>query len=67
MVKWEVKLDRNAKIYIAKPIRRSGIDNVVEMQHFGSVLIVYKKGTPISEIINSLRTHIMDLEVAVCE
>ena len=67
MVKFESKIDRNGRIYIAKPLRQSGVDDTVEMQHWGSVLIVYKKGTQVSSILESLRIHIADLELQAKE
>ena len=63
MVKFESKIDSNGRIYIAKALRRSGVNDICEMQHWGSVLIVYKKGTPVSSILESLRIHIADLEL----
>ena len=42
MVKFRTQVDRNGRIYIAKPLREAGITNVVEIQPNTSTAVIYR-------------------------
>ena len=62
MVKFRTQVDRNGRIYIAKPLREAGITNVVEIQPNTSTAVIYREGTPLPDILASIRIILADLE-----
>lgn len=62
MVKFIQKLDRNNKVYIAKPLRSAGIVNIVEIVPNAKAAVIYQTGTKISDILSSLEIIIADLK-----
>lgn len=62
MVKFVQKLDRNNKIYIAKPLRQAGLVNTIEILPDAKAAVIYKAGTKTEDIIASLRVIIADLK-----
>ena len=61
MVKFVQKLDRNNKVYIAKPLRQSGIVDIVEIVPNAKAAVIYQAGTKISDILASLEIIMADL------
>ncbi len=61
MVKFVQKLDRNNKIYIAKPLRQAGLVNTIEILPDAKAAVIYKAGTKTEDIIESLRIIMADL------
>jgi len=62
MVKFIQKLDRNNKVYIAKPLRQAGIINTIEIVPNAKAAVIYQAGTKISDILASLEVIIADLK-----
>lgn len=62
MVRFRTQIDRNGRIYLAKPLRDAGITNIVEIQPNTSAAVIYRKGTPLEDILASVRIIIADLE-----
>jgi len=62
MVKFVQKLDRNNKVYIAKPLRQAGLVNTIEIQPNAQAAVIYREGTKTEDIIKSLRIIIADLK-----
>jgi len=61
MVKFVQKLDRNNKVYIAKPLRQAGLVNTIEILPDAKAAVIYRAGTKTEDIIASLRIIIADL------
>jgi hypothetical protein len=61
MVKFTQKLDRNYKVYIAKPLRQAGLVNTIEIVPNSKAAVIYQAGTKISDILNSLKIIMADL------
>jgi hypothetical protein len=61
MVKFIQKLDRNNKVYIAKPLRSAGIVGTVEIVPNAKAAVIYQTGTKISDILASLEIIMADL------
>jgi hypothetical protein len=62
MVKFVQKLDRNNKIYIAKPLREAGLINTIEILPNSQAAIIYRVGTKIGDILASLEIIMADLK-----
>jgi bifunctional DNA-binding transcriptional regulator/antitoxin component of YhaV-PrlF toxin-antitoxin module len=62
MVKFKTHVDKNGRIYLAKPLREAGIANVVEIQPNTSTAIIYREGTPLLDILASVKIILADLE-----
>lgn len=62
MVKFVQKLDRNNKIYIAKPLRQAGLVNTIEILPDAKAAVIYRVGTKTEDIIASLRVIMADLK-----
>jgi len=62
MVKFVQKLDRNNKVYIAKPLRQAGLVNTIEILPDAKAAVIYRAGTKTEDIIASLRIIIADLK-----
>jgi hypothetical protein len=67
MVKFVQKLDRNNKVYIAKPLRAAGLTNTVEILPNSQAAVIYKQGTPPEAVIASLQVIISDLKLRTKE
>ena len=63
MVKFVQKLDRNNKVYIAKPLRQAGLINTIEILPNAKAAVIYQAGTKISDILASLRIIMADLRI----
>jgi len=64
MVKFKQRLDRNKKIYIPKPLRVMGFDNVIEISPNTRAAAMYPEGSNPIEIIQSLEWVIQGLKIA---
>jgi len=62
MVTFKTKMDSTGRIYIARPIRNSGIVNVIEILPNTKAAVIYEAGTEIEDILASLRVIIADLK-----
>jgi len=62
MVKFIQKLDRNNRVYIAKPLRQAGLVNTIEILPNARAAVIYQAGTEISDILESLEIIIADLK-----
>jgi hypothetical protein len=62
MVKFMQKLDRNNKIYIAKPLREAGLINTIEILPNSQAAVIYRAGTKIDDILGSLKIIMADLK-----
>lgn len=62
MVRFKTKMDSTGRIYIARPIRESGIVNTIEILPNSQAAVIYKAGTPVKDVIASLETIMMDLK-----
>jgi len=62
MVKFIQKLDRNNRVYIAKPLRQAGLVNTIEILPNAKAAVIYQAGTEISDILDSLEIIIADLK-----
>jgi len=61
MVEFKTRLDRNNKIYIAKPLRQAGFVNTIQIVPNAKAAVIYQAGTKISDILDSLEIIIADL------
>ena len=64
MVKFKQRLDRNKKIYIPKPLRLMGFDNVIEISPDTTAAAIYPEGSDLTEVIQSLEWIIQGLKLA---
>lgn len=62
MVKFVQKLDRNNKVYIAKPLRQAGFVNTIEILPNARAAVIYQVNTPIKDILASLKIIVADLK-----
>jgi hypothetical protein len=62
MVKFIQKLDRNNKVYIAKPLRAAGLVNTVEILPNSQAAVIYQAGTKTDDILISLEIIMADLK-----
>jgi bifunctional DNA-binding transcriptional regulator/antitoxin component of YhaV-PrlF toxin-antitoxin module len=63
MVKFKTNVDRNGRIYLAKPLRESGgLIGSLEILPNSQVAIIYKSGTTIDDILASLEIIIAYLK-----
>jgi len=61
MVKFKTTVDKNGRIYIAKPLRQSGLVNTIEILPNAKAAVIYKADTPIEDILASLKVIMADL------
>jgi len=61
MVKFRTTVDKNGRIYIAKPLRQSCIANTIEILPNAKAAVIYEAGTRIDDILSSLRVIMADL------
>jgi len=64
MVKFKQRLDRNKKIYIPKPLRIMGFDDVIEISPNTRAAAMYPEGSDPIEVIRSLEWIIQGLKFA---
>ena len=62
LVTFKTKMDSIGKIYIAKPLRQSGLVNTIEILPSSRAAVIYQTGTKISDILSSLEIIIADLK-----
>ena len=62
MVTFKTKMDSTGRIYIARPIRESGLVNNIEILPNAKAAIIYRAGTKISDILASLEIIVADLK-----
>ena len=62
MVKFVQKLDRNNRVYIAKPLRQAGLINTIEILPNAKAAVIYQAGTKINDILDSLEIITADLK-----
>ena len=62
MVTFKTKMDSTGRIYIARPIRNSGIADVIEILPDTHVAVIYEAGTKTEDILASLRVITADLK-----
>ena len=62
MVKFIQKLDRNNRVYIAKPLRQAGLVNTIEILPNAKAAVIYQSGTKITDILESLEIITADLK-----
>jgi len=62
MVKFQSKIDQVGKLYLPKPLRDAGITNVIEIQPNALAAVIYRKGTPLKDVLISMRIIAADLE-----
>jgi hypothetical protein len=56
MVKYESKMDQTSKIYISKAARQTGITSVLQIAPNSSAYVIFKKGTPLKHVLESIRS-----------
>jgi len=61
MVKFKTTVDRNGRIYLAKPLRQTGLVNSVEILPNSQAAVIYRAGTSINDILASLKIIMADL------
>jgi len=61
MVKFKTTVDKNGRIYIAKPLRQSGLVNTIEIVPNAKAAVIYRADTSIEDILASLRIIMADL------
>ena len=61
MVTFKTKMDSTGRIYIARPIRESGLVNSIEILPNAKAAVIYQAGTRIDDILSSLRVIMADL------
>jgi len=61
MVTFRQKVNSHGKIYIVKPLRQAGLVNTIEILPNHKAAVIYKAGTPIEEILGSLKVIMADL------
>jgi len=62
MVKYESRMDQTGKVYIPKAIRQTGITKVLQIAPNSSACVIFRKGTPLEDVLTSLRIIALDLE-----
>ena len=62
MVKFVQKLDRNNRVYIAKPLRQAGLINTIEILPNAKAAVIYQAGTKVNDILDSLEIITADLK-----
>ncbi len=62
IVKFETRVDKIGKIYLPKAIRDTGVTNVLQIAPNSSACVIFRKGTPIKHVLESIRIIAMDLE-----
>jgi bifunctional DNA-binding transcriptional regulator/antitoxin component of YhaV-PrlF toxin-antitoxin module len=62
MVKYETKMDATGKVYVPKAIRECGITNVLQIAPNSSACVIFRKGTPLKDVLESINIIAMDLE-----
>jgi len=62
MVKFKTKMDQVGKIYIAKPLRESGLTGVIEIAPNTDAAVIYKAGVPLKDVLASIKIIAADLE-----
>jgi len=62
MVKFKTKMDQVGKIYLPKPVREAGISNIIEIQPNASAAVIYREGTPLQDVLTSIKIIAADLE-----
>jgi hypothetical protein len=65
MVKFQTKMDSLGKIYIAKPLRRSGLVNTIEIVPNSKCAVIYQAGTKTKDVIAGLEVIVADLRNCV--
>jgi len=63
MVRFKQRLDRNKKIYIPKPLRAMGFDDVIEISPNTRAAAMYPEGADLIEVIRSLEWIIQGLKL----
>jgi len=63
MVKFKTTVDKNGRIYLAKPLRQTGLVNSVEILPNSSAAVIYRAGTSIDDILMSLKIIMADLRL----
>jgi len=61
LVTFKTKMDSIGKIYIAKPLRQSGLVNTIEILPNAKAAVIYQAGTDINDVLASLRVIMADL------
>lgn len=62
MVKFRTKMDQIGKIYIAKPLRQSGLVNTIEIVPNAKAAVIFQAGTSLEDVLRSLDIIRQDLE-----
>ena len=63
MVKFRQKLDKNKKIYIPKPLREIGFNDIIEIEPNTHAAVMYPRGVPLDRVIASLEIILRDLKL----
>ncbi|MGQ9507545.1 MAG: hypothetical protein ACUVTB_06815 [Candidatus Bathycorpusculaceae bacterium] len=62
MVKFTLKMDRNNKVYIPKPIREAGFIETLEIIPNAFAAVVYPSGADLERVKKSLEVILKDVE-----
>lgn len=62
MVKFKTKMDKVGKIYIAKPLRESGLTGVIAISPNADAAVIYRAEMPLKSVLASLKIIAADLE-----
>jgi len=62
MVQFTQRLDSASKIYIPKVLRKAGFDQQIELVPNTRALVAFPSGTPLEQVLVSLRIIQQDLE-----
>lgn len=62
MVKFQTKMDAIGKIYIAKPLRQSGLVGTIEIVPDARAAVIFQVGTRLEDVLTSIRIIAQELE-----
>ena len=62
MVKFQTRMDSIGKIYIAKPLRESGLKNTIEIVPNTKAAVIFQAGTRLEDVLASMRIITQELE-----
>ena len=62
MVKFRTRMDSIGKIYIAKPLRESGLKNIIEIVPNTRAAVIFQAGTRLEDVLTSMRIITQELE-----
>jgi hypothetical protein len=62
MVTFKTKMDPSCKIYIAKPLRQSGLVNTIEIVPNSKAAVIFQAGTRLEDVLLAIRIIAQEIE-----